>query len=138
VKTCLVAALTLLVASSSAAAATRFTGVTSQKDTRLVVDVRKAGAKTRVVKAELHFTMDCDDGSTIERSAVLPGPARVTRGGRFRLTDTSGGLSVAMTGRFTDSRTASGTFEASSPATGCYTGTVGWVSSISPRASARG
>jgi hypothetical protein len=121
VKKCIaVAALALLVASSNASAA-KFTGVTSQKDTRFALDVRGH----RVVGAELHFTMDCDDGSSIARSAVVSGNARISPVRRFRLTDESGGMTVVMKGRLRTGGRAEGTFEASTPT--CYTGTVGWV-----------
>jgi hypothetical protein len=114
------AALALLIAASDATAA-RFTGVTSQKDTGLALELRHQ----RVMEATLHFTMDCEDGTSIARSAVLRTRTKLARGRRFRLTGDSGGMTVVMSGRLTGARRAEGTFEASTDA--CFTGVVGWV-----------
>jgi hypothetical protein len=144
------AALVVLAACSNGAAAATpkagtFKGVTSQKDVHLTLEVSKRQGKARVAGASLTFWMNCEDGSTIARTASL-GEARVARSGRFLVRGASGGsygpdrkisVRVAMRGRFTTPSSAQGTFRASatitaspiSPAVSCFSGDVGWVGS---------
>src|SRR3954451_19913827 len=147
-------AVLILLASSGAGAATArpgptpttgvFRGVTSQKDPHLAIYVARGhGGHLRVEGVALGFTMDCEDGSSVSRTAYLGG-ASVTGSGRFRIAGTSGGnygphgsirLTVRFKGRFTSKSSAQGTFDAgaliaestTSPAVACSTGAIGWV-----------
>ena len=148
------ALMTALACAGTATAATphagTYRGVTSQKDTGLgaspvALDVRRLRAgRARVSSADLSFTLACEDGSSISRSARLGG-AKIARGGRFTISHSSGGnygpdgvirLTVTMRGRFTSARRAEGTFVAAAtiadspitPAIACNSGRVGWDS----------
>src|SRR3954454_2131954 len=90
-----ITAALILLASSSAGAATPdagvFRGVTSQKSTRLAIEVERGrGGRVRVEGGELGPSMDCDDGSTIT-PAVYLGGAKIRPGGRFKVGASSGG-----------------------------------------------
>jgi hypothetical protein len=154
-KTTAAAAMVVLIAAAGPAGAAtpkagKFQGVTSQKDHlagshRLTIEVRKRHGAARVASAELGFTMECEDGSSIVRSAHLPG-SRIRSSGRFTAKTQSGGsygpdghisLRLSMSGRFAGAQRVEGTLEAkatvsestTSPAVACFSGTVGWVGS---------
>src|SRR3954453_21615450 len=88
-------AVLILLASPDAGAATPtagvFRGATSQKDASFALEVeRGANGRMRVEGVRLGFTVDCEDGSSIARTAYLGG-AKIRRGGKFKIAETSGG-----------------------------------------------
>jgi hypothetical protein len=124
----------------SASAATPHAGtyraVAPQQDLR--VDV----LRHRVSNADLTFTLACDDGTSITRTADLGG-AKISRRGRFTIAESSGGshgpdgqirLTLRLSGHFTSGRRAEGTFKAAAivtespitPAVACSSGVVAW------------
>jgi hypothetical protein len=119
-----------------------YRGIAPQTDLR--VDVQRHHHSARVSSAELRYTLACEDGTLITRSTAL-GSAKVSRAGRFKIAESSGGsygphglirLTVRMSGRFTSARRAEGTFTAAatvtdspiSPAVACSSGVVAWNS----------
>jgi hypothetical protein len=146
----MVAAVAATGASAATPAAGKFRGVTSQTDHtagphRVTLRVSKRNARARVTGAVVQFTLRCEDGTSVARTAYVPG-GEVTRSGRFNLSTTSGesygpdgriSLRLSMSGRFAGARRAEGTFDATatvsastlSPAVACSSGTVGWVGS---------
>jgi hypothetical protein len=147
-------AASAVLACSSAAAVPRtgtFTGAAALEQAtssgHVLLEVRRRG-RARVTAARLHFAAACADGSSIERDVDLGG-MRVSRRGRFSVTDTSGGnfaahgrirVTVTLRGRFDAPMRASGAFRAGAivtsdtfaPSVACHTGTVQWAASRRP------